>query len=171
MTRRAAAALLLLLAVLLVLAVIAPPAHSDQSVAATAVPASEFIPIEPAVTPAPSVHSASITPASATPVPSLAPVPRVPAVRRASVARSASVTGISSWYRYVPGGAAAGPRLRSALGPGWRGSVVRVCSGACVVVTLSDFMRADRLIDLDVRSWAAICGDPSGGLCRVEVTP
>jgi hypothetical protein len=168
MTRRAAAALLLLLAVLLVLAVIAPPAHSDQSVAATAVPASEFIPIEPAVTPAPSVHSASITPASATPVPSLAPVPRLPAVRVLDVA---SVTGQASWYRYVPGGAAAGPRLRSALGPGWRGSVVRVCSGACVVVTLSDFMRADRLIDLDVRSWAAICGDPSGGLCRVEVTP
>jgi hypothetical protein len=166
MTRRAAAALLLLLAVLLVLAVIAPPAHSDQSVAATAVPASEFIPIEPAVTPAPSVHSASITPASATPVPSLPSVPRRAAVHSLMVT---TVTGIASWYRYVPGGAAAGPRLRSALGPGWRGSVVRVCAGACVVVTLSDFMRADRLIDLDARSFVQLA-PLSAGLVSVEVS-
>ncbi len=77
--------------------------------------------------------------------------------------------GQASWYRYVPGGAAAGPRLRSALGPGWRGSTVTVCAAVCLRVTLSDFMRADRLIDLDSRSFAALA-PLSQGLTEVTVT-
>ena len=76
---------------------------------------------------------------------------------------------MASWYRYVAGQAAAGPRLRSALGPGWRGSVVTVCAATCVRVTLSDFMVRDRLVDLDSRSFAALA-PLSQGLQEVEVS-
>jgi rare lipoprotein A (peptidoglycan hydrolase) len=41
---------------------------------------------------------------------------------------------------------------------------------ACVRVTLSDFMRADRLIDLDSRSFAALA-PLSQGIVKVSVTP
>ena len=37
-------------------------------------------------------------------------------------------------------------------------------------MTLTDWMRADRLIDLDVRSFAALA-DPSLGVLRVRVEP
>ena len=97
-------------------------------------------------------------------IPSLAPA------SRPSLGVSASVTGLSgvaSWYQYVAGQAAAGPRLRSALGPGWRGSVVTVCAASCVRVTLSDFMVRDRLVDLDSRSFAALAPLSQG---IVEVT-
>jgi hypothetical protein len=52
-----------------------------------------------------------------------------------------SLGGLASWYAYVPGGAAAGPRLRNALGPHWRGMTVRACagSGRCVSLVLSDW--------------------------------
>ena len=85
------------------------------------------------------------------------------------------MTGLASWYAYIPGGAAAGPALRTALGPGWRGQSVAVCrtdggAMACVRVTLSDFMRADRLIDLDSRSFAALM-PLSRGLVTVEILP
>ena len=82
---------------------------------------------------------------------------------------AASVTGIASWYAYVPGGAAAGPALRTALGPGWRGTVVTVCAAVCVRVTLSDFMVRDRLVDLDSRSFAALA-PLSQGIVKVSVT-
>lgn len=73
------------------------------------------------------------------------------------------VTGIASWYRYVPGGAAAGPALRRWLGPSWRGMTVLVCRDqpyVCVSVVLSDFCRCNtagiKLIDLDLASFAAL---------------
>ena len=37
------------------------------------------------------------------------------------VETTASIKGRASWYNYVPGGAAAGPRLRAMLGKNWRG--------------------------------------------------
>lgn len=87
------------------------------------------------------------------------------------------VRGIASWYRYIPGHAAAGPALRRALGPAWRGKVVRVCRvertfAVCVKVRLSDWCACygSRVVDLDVRSFARL-GSPSLGLVRVEVTP
>ena len=79
------------------------------------------------------------------------------------------LSGVASWYRYVAGQAAAGPRLRSALGPGWRGSVVTVCAAACVRVTLSDFMVRDRLVDLDSRAFAALA-PLSQGLQEVTIS-
>jgi hypothetical protein len=110
------------------------------------------------------------------PSPSLRAVPRLAAERAvSSQAGAPTVTGIASWYAYIPGGAAAGPALRTALGPGWRGMSVAVCrtnggAMACVRVTLSDFMRADRLIDLDSRSFAALA-PLSQGIVKVSVTP
>lgn len=82
------------------------------------------------------------------------------------------ISGTASWYRYIPGGAAAGPALRRFLGPHWRGGIVRVCAGeTCVVAALSDFCRCDtgaeKLIDLDLGLFVALAppgrdanGDP-----------
>jgi hypothetical protein len=85
------------------------------------------------------------------------------------------LTGRASWYAYVPGGAAAGPKLRSMLGKDWRGTKVDVCKdGTCIQVTLSDWCQCykgekrERIIDLDVRSFDAL-GDPGDGLMKVTV--
>jgi hypothetical protein len=87
------------------------------------------------------------------------------------------LTGVASWYDYVPGGAAAGPALRSALGKDWRGTKVRVCADTdCVSVTLSDWCQClwkqdgERIIDLDVRSFAKLA-PTAQGLAKVEVQP
>ena len=47
---------------------------------------------------------------------------------------------MATWFAAPEGTAAAGPALRAALGKGWRGETVRVCSGGeCVRVVLSDW--------------------------------
>ena len=88
------------------------------------------------------------------------------------------MTGISSWYSYFEGQAAAGPALRAALGPHWRGRRVIAClagdnyrsaSDNCVTVALTDFMRADRLIDLDSRSFSRLA-PLSQGLQEVTIS-
>ena len=80
-------------------------------------------------------------------------------------------TGTASWFRSPNGVSAAGPALRSALGPDWRGTRVVVTGPAGSAVTVvGDFMRADRLIDLDVPVFYATCGPLSLGLCHVTVT-
>lgn len=69
------------------------------------------------------------------------------------------VGGTASWYRWHGGEAAAGPALRSALGPHWRGQVVRVCAGPrCIPVRLTDWCQClgTRLVDLDSRSFARL---------------
>lgn len=88
-------------------------------------------------------------------------------------------TGTASWYGYYPGGAAAGPRLRAWLGPNWRGRIVRVCTVTvprhCASVRLTDWCscyrgtKAERIIDLDVRSFARLAR-PDRGLVKVRVT-
>jgi hypothetical protein len=84
------------------------------------------------------------------------------------------LAGVATWYAYRRGQAAAAASLRNLLGPNWRGDVVRVCRGArCLDVTLTDYESSlipGRLIDLDVNDWAALCGDPSRGICEVVVT-
>jgi hypothetical protein len=99
------------------------------------------------------------------------PVPkRSPAARPASASR-AVVSGSATWYDYVPGGAAAGPALRAALGSGWRGTRVSVCAGGrCVQAVLSDWCLCSggRVIDLDVRSFARLA-PPSAGIVAVTV--
>jgi len=82
------------------------------------------------------------------------------------------LAGQATWYRWRPGEAAAGPALRAALGPGWRGTRVTVCAGAgCVEVRLTDFMASripGRLVDLDARAFNAL-GPLSVGVLRVTV--
>ena len=95
-----------------------------------------------------------------------------PTERPAASMSGHSISGLSSWYAYVPGGAAAGPALRRALGPGWRGKVVTVCASRCIRVTLSDWCGCntanEKLIDLD-RSSFALLADPSRGVVKVTV--
>ncbi len=188
MSRTAAFVVLAVLA-LLILAGIWFPAHTqgDQPVTAGSVPQSEFVPVVPVSiphfegmpvdiphsSPTPAAPVASVIPSASLRWGASGPV-RSPAPQAAKSVTGA-LTGVASWYRYIPGGAAAGPALRLALGPGWRGHSVAVCrtdggAMACVRVTLSDFMRADRLIDLDSRSFAALM-PLSRGLVTVEVTP
>ena len=84
---------------------------------------------------------------------------------------AASVTGIASWFRSPAGVSAAGPGLRAALGPGWRGMRVTVTGPAgSAVVTLGDWMQRDRLIDLDAPVFVRVCGALALGICRVTVT-
>lgn len=93
-----------------------------------------------------------------------------PKPKRVSPSRTAA--GTATWYRWRQGQAAAGPGLRAALGRGWRGKTVRVVSGGrSVVVTLTDWCacKGNRIIDLDVRSFARLA-DPSRGVISVRVT-
>jgi hypothetical protein len=80
------------------------------------------------------------------------------------------VGGTATWYRYRTGQAAAGPRLREALGRSWRGRTVRVNG---VPVKLTDYMgtrNRAKVIDLDDGLFRRICGPLSRGVCRVTVT-
>lgn len=77
------------------------------------------------------------------------------------------VRGWAVWYPTGRDGlyAAAGPALRKALGPGWRGQKVLVCRHRrCVEVKLNDFCRCNtgrrKLIDLSDEAfrWLAPLG-------------
>jgi len=188
MSHKKQLAVLLLVLVFLSLAILWPPSTKcDQPVVASRIPASEF---ERVSLPFPhpegltddedyrghladasrSVRARRIAPGSPMPI---VPLPSPSAPRPVSVAPAArtcpaSMTGIASWYRYVVGGAAAGPRLRAALGPGWRGRSVTVCAAICVQVRLSDWMAADRLVDLDSRSFSRLA-PLSRGIVEVSV--
>jgi len=79
--------------------------------------------------------------------------------------------GLSTWYRYVDGQAAAGPALRAFLGKNWRGQTVTVCAaGRCVRARLTDWCACPggRVIDLDRRLFAALAA-PSRGVIAVTV--
>ena len=79
--------------------------------------------------------------------------------------------GYASWFRSPAGVSAAGPALRAALGPGWRGTSVRVChADRCTVTVLGDWMRADRLVDLDDDAFRALA-PLSVGVLAVTLTP
>ena len=81
----------------------------------------------------------------------------------------AHLTGTSTWYAYRPGQAAAGARLRAAIGKGWRGTAVSV-NGVRVVLT--DWMGTRdpaKVIDLDAGLFRRICGPLSLGVCRVDI--
>ena len=91
-----------------------------------------------------------------------------------------SVRGSATWYAYRIGQAAAGPRLRSALGTHWRGKVVTVWYAfkrgtrtitRYVHVRLTDWCACPRgrVIDLDRRAFAALAS-PSAGVLSVRVT-
>jgi hypothetical protein len=83
------------------------------------------------------------------------------------------LAGISTWYEYHSGQAAAARTLREAIGPNWRGATVRVCHGArCLSLVLTDYESSQlpgRLIDLDAADFQRLCGPLSLGVCAVEV--
>jgi hypothetical protein len=85
------------------------------------------------------------------------------------------VGGLATWYDYHEGQAAAGPTLRSLLGPGWRGETVTVsANGHHVTVRLTDWCACgsrhgvDTLIDLDDRDFAKLAST-SRGVIEVAV--
>ena len=82
-----------------------------------------------------------------------------------------ALTGQATYYDYHQGQAAAGPALRQWLGPDWRGSTVRVCSRACVTVTLTDWCACsgERVVDLDRRDFARLA-PLSVGVVAVTIT-
>jgi hypothetical protein len=160
----------LIIAVILLITVLFPPAvRSDQPTVYAPLPSSAFSPIpEP---------SSRIAPEPATPAPSPPPspapsrTPRAPAGSTRIVASISVVAGVATWYAWRPGEAAAGPGLRSALGPDWRGTVVIVTAGArSVRVRLTDWCACPggRVIDLDSRSFAALA-PLSAGVLSVSV--
>jgi hypothetical protein len=70
-------------------------------------------------------------------------------------AAAASLRGIATWFNSPAGVSAAGPDLRAALGPGWRGTTVTVCAGdRCVATVLGD--------------WCA-CGPRPGGPTVIDL--
>ena len=106
-----------------------------------------------------------------TPKPTPKPTSRPRASTRPTVVTKHALRGNATWYRYVPGGAAAGPNLRKAMGKHWRGQIVTVCRRSCVRVRLSDWClcrRGNRIIDLDHRTFDAL-GSLSEGVIPVTV--
>lgn len=86
-----------------------------------------------------------------------------------------AIGGVSTWYDYHEGQAAAGPTLRELLGSDWRHSIVTVTGpdGSSVTVELTDWCLCtggptDRVIDLDRRDFAKLA-DPSVGVVAVTV--
>jgi rare lipoprotein A (peptidoglycan hydrolase) len=123
----------------------------------------------------PGASTASPVPGRITPQPAIGMRPAPTEEPRTA----AILRGLASWYDAPAGGAAAGPDLRAALGPGWRGQsvvVTRSDEGAAVVVRLTDWCACgDRggvptLIDLP-RADFAVLALPSAGIVRVTVAP
>lgn len=151
-------------------------------------PHAELGPGTPSMTTEPPLPSPDVAGRTGAPDPVAGPTPLVVSpsptgTRPAATAkpRTASpprqpLAGLATWYRGTAGEAAAGPALRAALGPGWRGRrvVVRLAPGGPgVTVRVSDFCACrDRnglptLIDLDVRDFQRLA-PPSRGVIRVE---
>lgn len=115
-------------------------------------------------------------------LPQAAPRPLAEAVaprQPAAAPRGGGIAGQASWYclagrsachHSYPDGpgrdlyAAAGPRLRAALGPAWRGRTVTVCAARCARVRLVDWCQCyagrsiEKVIDLYHDAWAATGG-------------
>lgn len=96
-----------------------------------------------------------------------------PSTRRGQVAGHRLLVGLSTWYGTGPGAgdAAAGPRLRHALGSGWRGTRVRVSRGTrSVVVRLSDWCKCpnNHVIDLSDEDFSRLA-PLSRGVIRVAI--
>lgn len=89
---------------------------------------------------------------------------------------SVAVGGNATWYDGSAGHAAAGPTLRAALGPDWRGTAVQVCAAdRCLVTVVDDFCACgerngkDTLLDLDDVDFAKLA-PLSTGVVAVTVT-
>ena len=188
MIRRAAAIVAVLLILLAVLALHALPVASYVPVVSGVVPAGEFEAIRSAVevvTPGPQSgrESEDVRP-SALPQPRTMPVVvtlKVPAAPTPAPSATAgvgvhgdvagTVRGVASWFASPIGVSAAGPALRAALGPNWRGTVVTVtANGFSVRTQLGDWCACPRrAIDLDAPVFAALA-PLSQGLVEVTIS-
>ena len=104
------------------------------------------------------------------------PTPAKTAAPAPKSLQGASVAGVATWYDWRNDQGAAGPRLRSFLGKGWRGDEVSVCPVdrgpvACVEVTLTDWCACPggRVIDLDDQSFKALA-PLDRGVIKVKVS-
>ena len=88
---------------------------------------------------------------------------------RSRIPLRGTISGVGTWFRSPSGVSAAGPALRAALGPDWRGTVVTVtANGRSVRTPLGDWCAcADRpggptVIDLDDDAFARLAPLPLG---------
>lgn len=86
------------------------------------------------------------------------------------------LAGTATWYPAQMGHAAAGPALRAALGPSWRGRAVLACHrGRCARVRLTDWCQclrstaSERVIDLSDDDFARLGVPLSRGIARVVI--
>ena len=151
-----------------------PPQHADSG---SLTPERTMDGVSPV--PSPSAAAGTGLPDRGTrqpsPSPSQTASPKPTGTRPAATAKprtSHSLRGAATWYSDRRGHAAAGPELRRALGAGWRGRTVSVCSGTrCVRVALTDWCACttgNRLVDLDRRDFAVLAS-PSRGVIPVTV--
>lgn len=94
------------------------------------------------------------------------------------LAGAAALVGYATWYDAHKGHAAAGPGLRAAIGPDWRGTVVTVAAGgASVAAVLSDWCACGprhgqpTLIDLSREDFAELADPVLDGIVLVTVQP
>jgi hypothetical protein len=110
------------------------------------------------ITPLPAVAGSSPQPTSSprTAKPSAALMaPAAVAQPGRSRVPAGTVAGVATWFDSPSGVSAAGPALRAALGPGWRGQTVTVCAG-------------DRCVETVLGDWCA-CGDRPGGPTVIDL--
>ena len=97
------------------------------------------------------------------------PIAVVTSEPTARPSQSRHLRGVTTWYAYRSGQAAAGAGLRAAIGRGWRGTHVTVNG---IPAVLTDWMGTKdpaKIIDLDDGLFRAACGPLSRGVCRVVV--
>lgn len=117
----------------------------------------------------------SVEAAPRTPVPQLRRQPElaghaIPRAEGATRVQSGNLRGLASWYAADGMIAAAGPALRRFLGAHWRGSWIRVCSGSCVTVHVTDWCGCPRaVIDLSDDAFRQLAPLPTG-VVRVTVS-
>jgi len=111
-------------------------------------------------------------PAAPQPTMDVIAAPVVTPTATAVLGASLTLSGQATWYHWHVGEAAAGPRLRQALGVGWRGQSVTVCAGSCIRVRLTDWCACQpptRLVDLDDRSFRQLA-PLSAGVVKITIT-
>lgn len=151
----------------------ARPAASFTPTVYAPLPSSDFAPwwVEPLVRP--------IRPPDPTlsAIPSATHRPQIATPRPAGGIGTAvgAVKGTASFYAYHPGQAAAAKRLRDAIGPNWRGTLVEVryAGRKPIFVVLTDFESSTlpgRLIDLSEEDFGTLVGPGWYQRGRVGVT-
>lgn len=169
--RQFAVAILALCALILALAIVLLATLPAQGIAPSpyrALPTSAFStwPIDPLVRPI------RVEPSPRWQAPSPAPTTRARVTVRAP---GASLTGQATWWDSWGHGlyAAAGPRLRSAMGPGYLHRYVTACSrGVCVrmrLITSCACSPDTRLIDLSLDAFSRFAA-PGLGIIPIVVT-